>query len=77
MSTNRKTYSSELKREAVELAATSGKIIKELERELSLGEGCQFAVTVLTSIWWSRSFTRRGQVAAGASLGCRAHTSVS
>lgn len=34
-----KTYSSEFKREAIELAATSGKTVKELERELGLGEG--------------------------------------
>jgi len=39
MGTNRKTYSSEFKREAVALAATSGKTVKELERELGLGEG--------------------------------------
>ena len=39
MSTNRRKYSSEFKREAVELAATSGKTVKELERDLGLGEG--------------------------------------
>jgi transposase len=39
MSTNRKTYSSESKREALELVATSGKTVTELVRDLGLGEG--------------------------------------
>jgi transposase len=39
MSTTRRTYSSEFKREAVELAARSGRSIAEVERELGLSEG--------------------------------------
>ena len=39
MSELRRVYSSEFKREAVELARTSGKSMRELERELGLSEG--------------------------------------
>jgi len=39
MSTTRRTYSSEFKSEAVELAARSGRSIAEVERELGLSEG--------------------------------------
>lgn len=38
MGTNRKTYTSEFKREAMARATTSGTTVKELERELGLGE---------------------------------------
>jgi len=40
MSKQRRQYTEEFKREAVELAATSGKPVKQLERELGLGDGC-------------------------------------
>lgn len=39
MSTKRRTYSSEFKSEAVELAARSGRSVAEVERELGLSEG--------------------------------------
>jgi transposase len=39
MGTTRRTYSSEFKREAVELAARSGRTMAEVERELGLPEG--------------------------------------
>jgi transposase len=38
MSTVRRTYTAEFKREAIRLAETSGKSIKALERELGLGD---------------------------------------
>lgn len=39
MSKERRTYPSEFKREAVNLAQTSGKTMAELERELGLSKG--------------------------------------
>lgn len=39
MGTTRRTYSSEFKSEAVELAASSGRAMAEVERELGLTEG--------------------------------------
>lgn len=39
MGTTRRTYSSEFKSEAVELAASSGRTMAEVERELGLPEG--------------------------------------
>lgn len=39
MGTARRTYSSEFKSEAVELAASSGRAMAEVERELGLPEG--------------------------------------
>jgi transposase len=39
MSQPRRVFSSEFKREAVELAAKSGKPLRELERELGLSDG--------------------------------------
>ena len=38
--TTRRTYSREFKREAVRLAETSGKTIRQLEQDLGIGAGC-------------------------------------
>jgi transposase len=40
MTRKRRTYSREFKIEAVRLAQTSGKSMKQIERELGIGEGC-------------------------------------
>jgi transposase len=40
MTRKRRTYSREFKIEAVRLAETSGKSVKQLERELGIGDGC-------------------------------------
>ena len=40
MTGTRRTYSREFKLEAVRLAETSGKSIKQLEKDLGIGEGC-------------------------------------
>jgi transposase len=40
MTQKRRTYTREFKLEAVRLAETSGKSMKQLERELGIGEGC-------------------------------------
>jgi transposase len=40
MAKTRKTYSREFKLEAVRLAETSDKSIKQIEQELGIGEGC-------------------------------------
>ena len=38
--TQRKTYTREFKFEAVRLAETSGKSMRQLEQEMGIGEGC-------------------------------------
>ncbi len=40
MTDTRKTYSREFKLEAIRLAETSGKSMRQLEQELGIGEGC-------------------------------------
>jgi transposase len=40
MTQKRRTYDREFKIEAVRLAETSGKSMKQLEQELGIGEGC-------------------------------------
>jgi transposase len=40
MTQNRRTYTREFKLEAVRLAETSGKSMRQLEQEMGIGEGC-------------------------------------
>jgi transposase len=53
MTKERRVYSSEFKREAVQLLETSGKSASELERDLGIGKG---------NLWrWKRKFAADGE----------------
>ena len=53
MTHKRKTYSREFKLEAVRLSRTSGRRIRELERELGIGSGCLSR--------WRQEFANEGE----------------